>query len=46
MMAGPEDAMRRERQFLAALERVTSYELDGRTLTLLAGGERVVRLAC
>ena len=46
MMAGPEDAMRREREFLAALERVTSYELDGRTLTLLAGDEPVVRLAC
>ena len=26
MMAGPEDAMRREREFLATLERVTSYE--------------------
>jgi heat shock protein HslJ len=45
-MAGPEDAMRREREFLGALERVTSYELDGRTLTLLAGDEPVVRLAC
>jgi heat shock protein HslJ len=46
MMAGPEDAMRREREFLAALERVTTYEFDGRRLTLLAGDEPVVRLAC
>ncbi len=44
MMAGPEEAMRREREFLAALERVTSYELDGRKLTLLADDESVVRL--
>ncbi len=44
MMAGPEDAMRRERVFLAALERVTSYELDGRRLTLLADSAPVVRL--
>ena len=46
MMAGPEDAMRREREFVAVLERVTTYELDGRRLTLLAGHEPVVRLAC
>jgi heat shock protein HslJ len=46
LMAGPEDAMLREREFLAALERVTSYEVDGRTLTLLAGDDPVVRLAC
>ena len=45
-MAGPEDAMQRERAFLAALERVTSYELDGRTLALLAGDDVVVRLSC
>jgi heat shock protein HslJ len=44
MMAGPEDAMRREQEFLAALERVTSYELDGRRLTLLADAAPVVRL--
>jgi heat shock protein HslJ len=43
-MAGPEEAMEREQAFLAALERVTSYELDGRTLTLLAGDAPIVRL--
>lgn len=45
LMAGPEPAMRREREFLAALEEVTSYELDGRTLTLLAGDDAVARLS-
>jgi len=45
-MAGPEDAMQREAAFLAALERVTSYALDGRTLTLLVDDEAVVRLSC
>jgi len=45
-MAGPEDAMQREAAFLAALERVTSYVLDGRTLTLLVDDEAVVSLSC
>ena len=45
-MAGPENAMRREAAFLAALERVTSYALDGRTLALLADDDAVVRLSC
>jgi heat shock protein HslJ len=45
-MAGPENAMRREHAFFAALERVTSYELDDRTLTLLAENEAVARLSC
>jgi len=45
-MAGPEDAMRREGAFLAALERVTSYALDGRRLTFLDGDVAVVGLAC
>ncbi|MET0561029.1 MAG: META domain-containing protein [Gaiellaceae bacterium] len=45
-MAGPESAMRREAAFLAALDRVTSYALDGRTLTLLADDEAIVRLSC
>ena len=40
MMAGPDPAMQRERAFLDALARVTSYELDGRLLTLLSGGRR------
>ena len=31
---------------LAELERVTSYELAGRTLTLLAGDAILARLAC
>ena len=38
--------MRREDAFLAALARVTSYALDGRTLTLLADGDVVVQLSC
>jgi copper homeostasis protein (lipoprotein) len=46
LMAGPEDAMRRERDFLDALARVTSYELDGASLTLVAGDEPILRLAC
>ncbi len=45
-MAGPENVMQREAAFLAALERVTSYALDGRTLTLLADDDVVVRLSC
>ena len=45
-MAGPESAMQREQSFLAALERVTSYELDGRVFTLLAGEKAVARLSC
>jgi hypothetical protein len=46
MMAGPDPAMQRERAFLDALARVTSYELDGRLLTLLSGDEAVARLSC
>jgi heat shock protein HslJ len=45
-MAGPEDAMRREQAFFAALDRVRSYELDGRTLTLFAEDQAVARLSC
>jgi heat shock protein HslJ len=45
-MAGPEEAMRREERFLAALDRVTSYELDGRTLTLLTEDGQVARFSC
>jgi len=45
-MAGPESAMQREQSFLGALERVTTYELDGRALTLLTGGDAVARLSC
>ena len=45
-MAGPEEAMQREQAFLDALARVTGYELDDRTLTLLTGGDVVVRLSC
>ena len=43
-MAGPEHTMRLEERFVAALGRVTSYELDGATLTLLAEDEAVARL--
>jgi copper homeostasis protein (lipoprotein) len=46
LMAGPEDTMQREREFLDALARVTAYELDGRSLTLLADDKIVARLAC
>jgi heat shock protein HslJ len=46
MMAGPEEAMRTERELLDALARVTSFRLDGRELTLLAGDEPVARLTC
>lgn len=46
LMAGPEEAMTRERAFLDALEAVTSYELDGRSLVLLADGDPVARFAC
>ena len=45
-MAGPESAMQREAAFLAALGRITSYALEGRTLTLLADDDPVVRLSC
>ena len=45
-MAGPDDAMRREQRFLDALGRVTSHELEGRTLTLLADDHPVARLRC
>jgi heat shock protein HslJ len=46
LMAGPEDAMQRERRFLDVLDRVTGYLLEGRSLALVAGDEVVVRLAC
>ncbi|HEX4745297.1 MAG TPA: META domain-containing protein [Gaiellaceae bacterium] len=46
LMAGPEDAVARERAFLDALARVTSFERTDRTLTLLAGNTAVARLVC
>jgi uncharacterized lipoprotein YbaY len=48
LMAGPEDAMARERALLDALARVTSYALEGRALRFLADDDAVVvaRLAC
>jgi heat shock protein HslJ len=46
LMAGPEDAMQRERAFLDSLARVTEYDLDGRSLILAAEGVVVVRLTC
>ena len=45
-MACPEPALEREQAFLAALERVTSYELDDRTLALHAADGVVARLRC
>jgi copper homeostasis protein (lipoprotein) len=46
LMAGPEEAMQLEQAFLDALARVTSYSLDGSTLSLLADDQLVARLAC
>jgi heat shock protein HslJ len=46
MMAGPEEAMAREQAFLDALARVTGARLEGNSLTLLAGDERVARFEC
>jgi copper homeostasis protein (lipoprotein) len=46
LMAGPEEAMQRERAFLDALARVTSYRLDGRSLRLLADDATVAMLEC
>ena len=45
MMAGREPAMLLERAFLDMLGVVTSYSLDGPTLTLLAGDRAVARLS-
>jgi heat shock protein HslJ len=38
--------MLRERAFLDVLDVVTSYSLDGQTLTLLASDRAVARLSC
>ena len=46
LMAGPEDAMSRERSFLDVLARVTSYELEDRTLALRADNLVVCRFTC
>ncbi len=46
LMAGPDEAMARERAFLDALARVTGYRLEGGSLTLLAGDEVVARFEC
>jgi heat shock protein HslJ len=45
-MACSETVMSRERDFLVALARVTAYELEERSLTLLAGDRIVARLSC
>jgi heat shock protein HslJ len=46
LMAGPDDAMQRERAFLDMLARVSSYRLEDASLELRAGEEVVARLAC
>jgi heat shock protein HslJ len=46
MMAGPEEAMARERAFVGALARATGYRLEGSALSLLADDEIVARFAC
>ena len=46
LMAGPEDAMALERRFLAALARVSTYALSGRSLVLLSGDDVVARFEC
>ena len=38
--------MRRERELLAALERVTTYDREGRPLTLVASDDAVLGLVC
>ena len=38
--------MCRERELLAALGRVTTYDREGRPLTLLAGDDAVLELVC
>jgi len=42
-MAGPENEMRIESEFLAALSRVTTWKADGLNLSLLAGETEVAR---
>jgi heat shock protein HslJ len=42
-MAGPEDAMKLEGEFLAALSRVTTWKADGLMLSLLADKTEVAR---
>jgi heat shock protein HslJ len=44
-MACAEEVMQRERRFLEALARVTSFELDCARLTLLQGDEAVAKPA-
>ena len=46
LMAGPDAAMALEGRFLDALERVSTYTLNGRSLVLLAGDDVVARLTC
>lgn len=46
LMAGPEEAMARERAFLDALADVTGYRLYEGSLTLLTGDESVARFEC
>ena len=46
LLTGPVEAMARERALLDALARVTSYELEGRSLALLADDETVARFTC
>jgi heat shock protein HslJ len=45
-MACAEDVMAREAAFLEALGMVTTYDLEGRSLTFLGGDQAVLRLAC
>jgi len=42
-MAGPENAMKLENEFLAALGRVTAWKADGMVLSLLAGETEIAR---
>jgi heat shock protein HslJ len=43
MMACPDPLMKEERTFIAGLQSVTRFELDGQTLELLAGDRVVAR---
>ena len=44
-MAGPDELMKQETAYLAALAKVTSYRIDGNALTLLGGDKGDVTMA-
>ncbi|MBS0189447.1 MAG: META domain-containing protein [Planctomycetes bacterium] len=44
MMAGPEYAMKLEREFLDALQKARNFKLDGSKLTLTDGANQIMQL--